>query len=56
MPEAAVTNCRKCTEKQKKNFAAIGEWFSKNEPERWNAFVQKATADATKAGILLNQN
>lgn len=40
LPEAVTTNCKKCTEKQKENFNTIADWFNKNQPEKWTAFVE----------------
>lgn len=46
--EALVTNCKKCTEKQKEHLNAITEWFAQNEPENWNRIVAKSLEDLKK--------
>ncbi|EFN81741.1 Ejaculatory bulb-specific protein 3 [Harpegnathos saltator] len=39
--EAIVTQCRKCTEKQKQNLEIMTEWYITNKPDEWNKFVAK---------------
>ncbi|PBC26787.1 ejaculatory bulb-specific protein 3 [Apis cerana] len=38
--EAFQTQCKKCTEIQKQNMDKLAEWFTTNEPEKWNHFVE----------------
>ncbi|XP_058808067.1 ejaculatory bulb-specific protein 3-like [Phymastichus coffea] len=42
LPEAALTKCVKCTNKQKENFEKIAAWFTKNQPDKWEAYTKKA--------------
>lgn len=42
LPEAALTKCIKCTDKQKENFEKIATWFTKNQPAKWEAYTKKA--------------
>ncbi|XP_043277879.1 ejaculatory bulb-specific protein 3-like [Venturia canescens] len=44
--EAIVTNCRRCTEKQKKWFNKVSIYYAENEPEKYKALVARAIADA----------
>ncbi|KAL6261464.1 hypothetical protein P5V15_006554 [Pogonomyrmex californicus] len=46
--EAIQTQCRKCTEKQKENLDYMVDWYTKNQPEQWEAFVRKTIEDAQK--------
>ena len=41
LPEAIATKCKKCTEKQVKMFDAMAEWYTENQPEKWDAVVKK---------------
>nr|AQN78401.1 chemosensory protein 7 [Meteorus pulchricornis] len=41
-PEAVVTNCRKCTRRQSENFDKLTDWYTKHEPEKYNAIVGMA--------------
>ncbi|XP_063983022.1 ejaculatory bulb-specific protein 3-like [Diachasmimorpha longicaudata] len=45
LPEAIVTRCKKCTERQTINFDKISEWYTKNEPEKYQIIVAKAVRD-----------
>lgn len=47
-PEAIVTHCKKCTEKQKQNFEIMVEWYTEHEIQEWNALVDKFISDAKK--------
>ncbi|XP_015516355.2 uncharacterized protein LOC107221751 [Neodiprion lecontei] len=47
-PEAVLTKCRKCTEKQKKTLDILVDWYAKNQPEQWNALVAKFLEDVQK--------
>nr|AJP61959.1 chemosensory protein [Phenacoccus solenopsis] len=47
-PEALVTKCRKCTEKQKVSFQKIVEYYTEKEPEKWKMVLTKAINDAQK--------
>lgn len=51
-PEAVVTKCRKCTEKQKVAFDKIANWFNDNDQEKWNQILRKAITDFTIKGNL----
>ncbi|KAJ8670413.1 hypothetical protein QAD02_001672 [Eretmocerus hayati] len=51
-PEALVTKCRKCTEKQKEAFETIATWFINNEPNTWDMVLRKAVNDFTKKGAI----
>ncbi|XP_011872329.1 PREDICTED: ejaculatory bulb-specific protein 3-like [Vollenhovia emeryi] len=46
--EAVLTNCKKCTEKQKNILNAISDWYTTNRPDEWNAVVAKITEEAKK--------
>ncbi|XP_003705120.1 chemosensory protein 1 [Megachile rotundata] len=46
--EAFVTKCRLCTERQKELFDKMADWYNKNEPSKWQAFVEKSLNDAKK--------
>ncbi|XP_012218566.1 ejaculatory bulb-specific protein 3 [Linepithema humile] len=47
-PEAFQTQCKKCTEKQKKHMEYIIDWYTTNKPNDWNALVTKIVQDLTK--------
>lgn len=51
MPEAVVTKCRKCTDKQKAIFGYVAEWFYENEPETFKKIVEQALKQAMTKGI-----
>ncbi|KOC64410.1 Ejaculatory bulb-specific protein 3 [Habropoda laboriosa] len=44
--EAFTTKCKKCTEMQKQNLEKLVEWYSKNKPDQWNAYLEKVLKDA----------
>lgn len=46
--EMLVTKCQKCTEKQKIILDKTTDWYKKNKPDEWNAFVAKAVEDMKK--------
>ncbi|GAB1860002.1 Chemosensory protein [Camponotus japonicus] len=46
--EAFQTKCKLCTEKQKYMLDEISEWYTKNDPEKWNAFIAKTLEDMKK--------
>ncbi|XP_046420681.1 ejaculatory bulb-specific protein 3-like [Neodiprion fabricii] len=46
LPEAVVTGCRKCTEKQKMDFDTMTVWFIENKPDEWQTLITKLTQDA----------
>jgi len=46
--EAFQTKCKLCTEKQKYMLDEISDWYTKNDPEKWNAFVAKSLEDMKK--------
>lgn len=39
--EAYLTNCKKCTEKQKEIVRMVSEWYMKNEPDKWELMYAK---------------
>ncbi|KAJ8670411.1 hypothetical protein QAD02_001670 [Eretmocerus hayati] len=47
-PEAMVTKCVKCTQKQSQNFEKIIDYYIKNEPAKWEAVLVKAISDYRK--------
>ncbi|CAL7933692.1 unnamed protein product [Xylocopa violacea] len=47
-PEAFVTKCKKCTEKQEAMFNKISTWYTENDPENWEKIVKKALDNAQK--------
>lgn len=44
--EAIVTNCRRCTERQKFLFDKVSTYYVENEPAKYEALVARAIADA----------
>jgi len=46
--EAYHTKCKRCTEKQKEMFKKVAEWYTKNEPEKWQLILAKITEDMKK--------
>ncbi|KAL0101466.1 hypothetical protein PUN28_018948 [Cardiocondyla obscurior] len=46
--EALQTQCKKCSEKQKALLDRMADWYTKNKPEQWDAFVRKTVEDALK--------
>ncbi|XP_018046519.1 PREDICTED: ejaculatory bulb-specific protein 3-like [Atta colombica] len=46
--EALQTKCKKCTEKQKEILNLIVDWYTKNRPEQWEAFVAKTIENLKK--------
>lgn len=47
-PEAILTNCQKCTPKQSVSFDKITDWYTKNEPKKYDAVVAKALERLSK--------
>ncbi|THK33132.1 ejaculatory bulb-specific protein 3 [Diachasma alloeum] len=45
LPEAIVTRCKKCTARQSVNFDKISDWYTTNEPEKYQIIVAKAVRD-----------
>ncbi|XP_033228921.1 uncharacterized protein LOC117180533 [Belonocnema kinseyi] len=45
LPEALVTKCKKCTEKQKVGFEKVVLYYTEKEPEAWNHVLRKAVND-----------
>ncbi|XP_076243494.1 ejaculatory bulb-specific protein 3-like [Calliopsis andreniformis] len=41
LPEAFVTKCKKCTEKQVTFLDKATAWFTENEPETWERIVKQ---------------
>ncbi|XP_058799873.1 uncharacterized protein LOC131669181 [Phymastichus coffea] len=52
IPEAIVTKCRKCTDKQKEAFNKIAIWFDEHDREGWEAIIRKAVSDFQKKALL----
>lgn len=51
-PEAIVTKCRKCTDRQKIAFEKVAVWFNEKEPENWAAVIKSSITDfQTKAAL-----
>ncbi|KYN04243.1 Putative odorant-binding protein A10 [Cyphomyrmex costatus] len=48
MSEVIQTNCKKCTEKQKKLYTEMLNWFTQNKPKQWEALVVKSVEDMKK--------
>jgi NAD-dependent SIR2 family protein deacetylase len=48
-PEAIVTKCKKCTNKQKEMFEKIVVFYTEKEPEKWNTILVKAIKDSQKS-------
>ncbi|XP_012063051.1 PREDICTED: ejaculatory bulb-specific protein 3-like [Atta cephalotes] len=46
--EAYQTKCKKCTEKQKEMFAAVIDWYMKNEPQKWQLIIVKVIENMKK--------
>ncbi|XP_018301432.1 ejaculatory bulb-specific protein 3-like [Mycetomoellerius zeteki] len=46
--EALQTKCKKCTQKQKEIMDSIVDWYTKNKPEQWKAFVAKTIENLKK--------
>jgi len=46
--EAIGTQCRKCTEKQKVLLDRLVDWYTKNRPEEWEAFIKKTIENAQR--------
>ncbi|XP_012258806.1 ejaculatory bulb-specific protein 3-like [Athalia rosae] len=51
-PEAIVTQCRKCTEKQKRMFDTLSTWYTEKRPDEWKALIAKFIEDARKKKII----
>nr|QNL15631.1 chemosensory protein [Procecidochares utilis] len=47
-PEAIVTKCRKCTQKQKDSFEKIVLYYTEKQPEQWKMLLAKAIANSQK--------
>nr|AJP61955.1 chemosensory protein [Phenacoccus solenopsis] len=41
LPEALVTNCQKCSEKQKQGAEKVISYLAKNKPEIWSKILAK---------------
>ncbi|KAK2576494.1 hypothetical protein KPH14_005820 [Odynerus spinipes] len=50
-PEAVVTKCKKCTDRQKDNFEKIAIWYDENRPDEWTALIKKFIEDAKKMNV-----
>ncbi|KZC11372.1 PREDICTED: ejaculatory bulb-specific protein 3-like [Dufourea novaeangliae] len=48
LPEAVATQCKKCTEKQKNTFDVMADWYNKNQPDKWTAFIERMVINAKK--------
>ncbi|KAJ8670402.1 hypothetical protein QAD02_001661 [Eretmocerus hayati] len=48
VPEAIVTKCRKCTEKQKEGLEGIAVWYAENDPDTWTDIVRTSILDFTR--------
>ncbi|XP_072759633.1 ejaculatory bulb-specific protein 3-like [Anoplolepis gracilipes] len=46
--EAIQTQCRKCTEKQKNMLDQVSDWYTKNQPEKWNRLIAKSIENIKK--------
>ncbi|EGI69189.1 PREDICTED: ejaculatory bulb-specific protein 3-like [Acromyrmex echinatior] len=46
--EAYHTQCKKCTEKQKKMLSSVVNWYKKNDPDMWQLIVAKSVEDMKK--------
>lgn len=46
--EAMQTQCRKCNDKQKDLLDRMADWYTKNRPDEWEAFVRKTLEDFQK--------
>jgi len=46
--DAYLTQCKRCTEKQKEALKEVFEWFVKNAPEKWESMIAKIVEDAKK--------
>lgn len=51
LPEAVITKCKKCTDKQKENFEYLAVWYNDNRPDEWNALIKKFMEDAKKMNV-----
>ncbi|XP_026670030.1 ejaculatory bulb-specific protein 3-like [Ceratina calcarata] len=43
--EAIATKCKKCTEKQKTSLNKVADYYAANDPEKWEALIQKVVMD-----------
>ncbi|KYN04241.1 PREDICTED: ejaculatory bulb-specific protein 3-like [Cyphomyrmex costatus] len=46
--EVLQTKCKKCNERQKEIMNSIVDWYTKNRPEQWEAFVAKTIENPKK--------
>jgi len=46
--DAFLTNCKRCTEKQKEILKNVSEWYIINAPEKWGSIIAKIIEDAKK--------
>jgi len=46
--DALQNKCKRCTEKQKEHMDFIVDWYTKNEPVKWEALVAKFLEDLKK--------
>ncbi|OAD52842.1 Ejaculatory bulb-specific protein 3 [Eufriesea mexicana] len=44
--EAFATKCKKCTEIQKRNMDKMAEWYTTNQPDKWDALVESLLRNA----------
>ena len=47
-PEAIVSKCKKCTEKQKESFEKIVLYYTEKEPEKWKAILARSIEQSQK--------
>ncbi|XP_046746002.1 ejaculatory bulb-specific protein 3-like [Diprion similis] len=47
-PEAVLTKCRKCTEKQKESLDILVAWYVEHQPDDWNTLVKHFLENAQK--------
>ncbi|EFN72617.1 Putative odorant-binding protein A10 [Camponotus floridanus] len=48
LSEALQTKCKLCTEKQKYMLDELSDWYTKNEPAKWDALVAKSLENMKK--------
>ncbi|XP_020289357.1 ejaculatory bulb-specific protein 3-like [Pseudomyrmex gracilis] len=53
--EALQTECKKCSERQKLLLEIMIDWYTKNEPDKWQAFVAKTIEDLRKKNNKLKE-
>ncbi|KAJ8683338.1 hypothetical protein QAD02_019130 [Eretmocerus hayati] len=52
LPEAMVTKCKKCTERQRDAFSVVADWYAEHDPKTWDNIIRKSVEEFTARGVM----